>query len=77
MHTLGTVNRTRLALILAAILIPGGFIALVGGWILQRASQTERGRRMIELARVQGAVLRTRVPAWLASPVLVDRQRAA
>lgn len=69
-------NRTRLTVILAAIIIPGGLIALVGGWLIQRASRTERGRKVLEVARLQRAALITKVPAWLTAPVLQGRQAA-
>jgi hypothetical protein len=47
----------KIALIVAAVVIPGGFIALVGAWFLKALSQTERGRRVVSLAR-------QRVPSW-------------
>ena len=70
-------NRTRLVVILAAFIIPGGFIALFSAWLLQRASQTERGRKVLEVARVQGTALRGFVPNWMTSPMLAPRQKAA
>ena len=71
------VNRQRLTLLLAALIIPGGLIALVGGWLLQRASQTDRGRKVLELARAQGPVLKSlkgKLPGWLA--VSISQQAA-
>jgi hypothetical protein len=47
----------KLALIVAAVVLPGGFIALVGAWFLKALSQTERGRKVVSLAR-------QRVPFW-------------
>jgi hypothetical protein len=47
----------KLALIVAAVVLPGGFIALVGAWFLKALSQTERGRKVMSLAR-------QRVPFW-------------
>jgi hypothetical protein len=44
------VNR-KLALILAAIVLPGGFIALLGAMFLRALGQTERGRKVFALAR--------------------------
>ena len=70
-------NRKSLAVILAAIIIPGGFIALIGAWLLQRASKTERGRKVLELARAEGVAFRRKVPAWLTQPVLAGRRQQA
>ena len=61
-----------MALILAAVVLPGGFIALVGAWFLKALSQTERGRRVVSLAR-------QRVPAWMppfAFPAFSRREAA-
>jgi len=44
------VNR-KLALIVAAIVLPGGFIALLGAVFLKALSQTERGRKVVALAQ--------------------------
>jgi len=44
------VNR-KLALIVAAIVLPGGFIALLGVMFLKALSQTERGRKVVALAQ--------------------------
>ena len=61
----------KLVLIIAAILVPGGFIALAGAWLVRTLSQTERGRKVVGLAR-------SRVPAWVASlrAPLPERQAA-
>jgi hypothetical protein len=61
-----------MALMVAAFLVPGGFIALVGVWFLKALSQTERGRRVVSLAR-------QRVPSWaqpFAFPELSRREAA-
>jgi len=44
------VNR-KLALILAAIVLPGGFIALLCAMFFRALGQTERGRKVFALAR--------------------------
>ncbi|MGE5049417.1 MAG: hypothetical protein ACM3PC_12650 [Deltaproteobacteria bacterium] len=62
----------KIALIVAAVILPGGFIALVGAWFLRALSQTERGRRVVSLAR-------QRVPSWapaFAFPAFNRRQAA-
>ncbi|TMA15694.1 MAG: hypothetical protein E6J86_05200 [Deltaproteobacteria bacterium] len=41
----------KLALIVAAIVLPGGFIALLGVMFLKALSQTERGRKVVALAQ--------------------------
>jgi hypothetical protein len=43
------VNR-KLALVLAAIVIPGGLIALLGAMVVKALRQTERGKRVAALA---------------------------
>jgi hypothetical protein len=50
------VNR-KLGVIVAAILLPGGFIALLSAFVLKRLSQTERGQRVLSRAR-------SNVPTW-------------
>jgi hypothetical protein len=50
------VNR-KLAVIVAAILLPGGFIALLSAFVLKRLSQTARGQRVLAAAKDS-------VPAW-------------
>jgi len=44
------VNR-RISYVLAALVLPGGFVALVGAWLFRAASRTERGRKFLRLAR--------------------------
>jgi hypothetical protein len=60
------VNR-KLALLLAAIVLPGGFLALLGVFFVKALSQTERGRKVMAQKRMAG--LR-------ASPPFVERQAA-
>jgi hypothetical protein len=62
----------KMALIVAAVILPGGFIALVGAWFFKALSQTERGRKVVSLAR-------QRVPSWapaFASSAFSRRQAA-
>ena len=47
----------KLALIVAAIVLPGGFIALLGVMFLKALSQTERGRKVVALAQKRVARL--------------------
>ena len=44
------VNR-KLALIVAAIVLPGGFVILLGAVLLKALKQTAPGRKMFELAQ--------------------------
>ena len=44
------VNR-KLALIIAAIILPGGFIALLGAILFKALARSERGRKVVELAK--------------------------
>ena len=44
------VNR-KIALIVAAIVLPGGFVLLLGAVLLKALKQTARGRKMFELAQ--------------------------
>jgi hypothetical protein len=67
------VNR-RIAFVLAALVLPGGFVALVGAWLFHAASRTQRGRKVLTFAR--GMVpfgRRLPVPA----PAFVGVQQAA
>jgi hypothetical protein len=41
----------KLAFIVAAIVLPGGLIVLLGAMVLKALAQTARGRRVVELAR--------------------------
>jgi hypothetical protein len=62
------VNR-KLGLVVAAILIPGGLIALVGAFVLKRLAQTQRGQKVLRMAR-------STVPPWAKVPLLGSRQAA-
>ena len=62
----------KIALIVTAIIIPGGLLALGFSYLMRSLARTERGRKMVELAR-------SRVPAWTAAlrtPVFGARQAA-
>ena len=61
MHSLQRVTR-KITLILAAILLPGGFLALLGAGLFRALQQSQRGRKVIALAR-------QRVPAWATAPI--------
>jgi hypothetical protein len=50
MHMLKGVHR-KLALILAAVILPGGFIALFAAMLWKALTQTPRGRKVVEVAR--------------------------
>jgi hypothetical protein len=50
----------KIALVIVALLIPGGLIALFCAWAGRALSQTERGRKAISYAQ-------KRVPAWMTS----------
>jgi len=52
------VNR-KIALILAAIVLPGGFIALLGAMFFKALSRTERGRKVVALAQKRVARLQS------------------
>jgi hypothetical protein len=41
----------RIAFVIAALVLPGGFVALLGAWLFRAASRTERGRRFLDLVR--------------------------
>jgi hypothetical protein len=65
------VNR-KLGVMVAAILLPGGFIALLTAYVLKRLAQTARGQKVLEKARAT-------VPLWAANlrlPALGSRQAA-
>jgi hypothetical protein len=47
----------KIALVLAALILPGGLIALCAAMVLKALQNTARGRKVIDLAR-------GRVPAW-------------
>ena len=52
------VNR-KLALIVAAVVLPGGFVVLLGAMLLKALKQTARGRKMVELAQKRVPKLQT------------------
>ena len=58
----------KIALIVAAIIVPGGFIALFGAMLYKALQTTPRGRKVIELAR-------RNAPAW--PPALRNLRQAA
>ena len=47
----------KLTILLAALLVPGGLIALIAGFLFSRLAETEKGRKVVEVARA-------RAPAW-------------
>jgi hypothetical protein len=49
-HFTPYVNR-RILMILAALVLPGGFVALFGALLVRAASRTERGRKWLDFAR--------------------------
>jgi hypothetical protein len=51
------VTRNRLIVILAALVVPGGLVALASAALFRALARTERGRRALVVAR-RG------VPAW-------------
>jgi hypothetical protein len=69
-QTLSSVNR-KFALIVAAIILPGGFIALLAAVLFKALTRSERGRKMVALAK-------QRVPGLypFRSP-LFEREQAA
>jgi hypothetical protein len=70
MHLRSDVNR-KLALIIAAIVLPGGLIALFGAMVLKALFQTARGRKVVDLARKRVPGLQT-----LSAAVLGEQQAA-
>ena len=70
MHMLRGVHR-KLALILAAVVIPGGFIALFGAILWKALTQTPRGRKVVEGARKRVSGLQA-----LGASVFGERQAA-
>jgi hypothetical protein len=51
-HTYANVTR-RIALFMAALVVPGGLVALFGAWILKAISRTDRGQRALSFARTR------------------------
>ena len=69
-HTLSNVNR-KFAVIVAAIILPGGFIALLGAVLFKALTRSARGRKVVALAK-------QRVPGLypFRSPLFADEQAA-
>lgn len=61
----------KLAMILAAIVLPGGFFALFGLVLLKALSRTERGRKVVSGAQKRMAAFR-----GSGLPALGERQAA-
>ena len=55
-HTKLAVAR-KLIIVVTAVLVPGGLIALLGAWLLKAFGQTESGKKVFEFARAS-------VPSW-------------
>ena len=66
----------KIAFILAAIIIPGGFIALLSAFLFKVASRTESGRRTLDLARTRMEKAKSRFPAWMTMSLTHSRQAA-
>ena len=58
------VNR-KIALILAALIVPGGFIALLGAFLFKAMGRTERGKKVIDYAKGRVPALASQVRATL------------
>jgi hypothetical protein len=61
----------KITIILCALLIPGGLVALCAAWLV-KALRSERGRKALASAR-------NRVPAWagaLGAPAITSQQAA-
>ena len=41
----------KIIVILAALVVPGGLVALAGAWLFKHFGQSERGRQIIAFAR--------------------------
>ena len=61
----------KLTLILAAVVLPGGLIVLLGAMVWKALTQTPGGRRVVELARKRVSGLQT-----LGASVFGERQAA-
>jgi len=59
----------KIVLVVAALLIPGGLVALVCAFVGRALFQTERGRKAISYAQ-------KRVPAWMTSWTAPQRAAA-
>ena len=69
-QTLSSVKR-KFALIVAAIILPGGFVALLAAILFKALTRSERGRKVVALAK-------QRVPRLYSSrsPLFVNEQGA-
>jgi hypothetical protein len=45
----------RIAVLLAAIVVPGGLVALLGAWLLKAIYRTDKGQRALSYARTRVA----------------------
>ena len=54
----------KLATFAAALLLPGGFIALFGVWAFEAAGHTERGQRLLAVVRGWMPAARIALPLW-------------
>jgi hypothetical protein len=56
-----------------ALVVPGGLIALLGAMFIKALAQTERGQKVLKVAR-------QRVPVWVANwrvPIMRSERQAA
>ena len=67
MHVRDDVNR-KLALIVVAIVLPGGLLVLFGAMLLKALTQTERGRKVVELAQKRVPALQSLRESMLREP---------
>jgi hypothetical protein len=49
------VPRKRIALLIAAILLPGGLVLLLLGWLARALARTKRGQRALQFVRSRTA----------------------
>ena len=49
--------KRNLTIVLAALIVPGGLLALIAGFLVNRFANTEKGRKVV-------AVARARAPSW-------------
>ncbi len=60
----------KIILIVTALVVPGGLLALLGAWLLKSFAQTERGRKVFQIAR-------NTVPSWVGGWRSAPEQRQA
>jgi hypothetical protein len=71
-------TKAKLAVVFAAIIVPGGFVALFGAWLANVLARTPRGQRMLEKARaVVPAWALRRLPAMQVRPAALPMRQAA